>query len=130
MSRSSLDTGRSFSLRSRVGHGSTGSSPLRYPCLPGSLKRASGSSTILKTGSSWPNRESSCAITGIWWSGISAVGALGQLGKEQVLHYAENLFSLRGVKLSEHQSYARPSIGVSLPGSPVSPCTGLGVHMA
>ncbi len=58
------------------------------------------------------------------------VGALGQLGKEQVLHYAENLFSLRGVKLSEHQSYARPSIGVSLPGSPVSPCTGLGVYMA
>ncbi len=28
------------------------------------------------------------------------------------------------------QSDARPSTGVSSPGSPVSPCTGLGVHMA
>ncbi len=28
------------------------------------------------------------------------------------------------------QSDARPSSGVSSPGSPVSPCTGLGVHMA
>ncbi len=57
-------------------------------------------------------------------------GASGQLGKEQALHCADNLFSRCGVILLEEQSYARPSIGVSLPGSPVSPCTGLGVHMA
>ncbi len=58
------------------------------------------------------------------------VGASGQQGKEQALPCADNLFSRCGVRLSEDQSDARPSIGVSLPGSPVSPCTGLGVHMA
>ncbi len=51
------------------------------------------------------------------WSAPQPVGASSQLGKEQALHCAENLFSRCGVKLSEEQSYARPSIGVSLPGS-------------
>ncbi len=58
MSRFALDTGRSFGLRLRVGHGSTGSSPSGFPCLLVSLRKsrraplphygkwASGSSTV------------------------------------------------------------------------------------
>ncbi len=38
--RSFCDTDRSYGLRSRVGHGSTGSSPSGSPCLPVPLRRS------------------------------------------------------------------------------------------
>ncbi len=38
--RSFCDTDRSYSLRSRIGHGSTGSSPSGSPCLPVPLRRS------------------------------------------------------------------------------------------
>ncbi len=40
MYRSFCDTDRSYGLRSRVGHGSTGSSPSGSPCLPVTLRRS------------------------------------------------------------------------------------------
>ncbi len=85
MFRSFCDTDRSYGLRSRVGHGSTGSSPSGSPCLPVPLPRygkwVPGSPTTSTIGLSWPNPESSCAITGTWCFGTSASGGFGSTEK-------------------------------------------------
>ncbi len=62
----------------------------------------SGSSTTSTIGLSQPNPESSWAITGTWCFGTSASWAFGQLGKEQALPCADNLFSRCGVRLGEY----------------------------
>ncbi len=121
MFRSFRDTDRSYGLRPRVGHGSTGSSPSGSPCPPLSSRRsrraplprygkwASGSSTVSRT------------VVRSQGPGASApqpVGALGQLGKEQALPCADNLFSWCGVRLSGYDGAphgrARP-ISAELP---------------
>ncbi len=91
-----------------------GPSPSGSPCLPVPLRRsyraplpcygkwAPGYPTTSTIGLSWPNPESSGAITGTWCFGTSASGASGQLGKEQALPCAENLFSRCGVRLGEY----------------------------
>ncbi len=113
--RSFCDRDRSYSLRSRVRHGSTRSSPSGSPCLPVPLGRskraplptygkwASGSPT---TSTCWPNlgpiQRAVVRSQGLGTSAHQPVGASGQPGKEKALPCAENLFSLCRVRLGEY----------------------------
>ncbi|KAI2667186.1 Histone acetyltransferase KAT6B [Labeo rohita] len=120
MSRFFLDTSRSYGLRSRVGHGSTGSSPSVCPCPPVSLPK-SRRAPLPRYGK-WASVSSTISMTGLvartvvrsqgpGAPALQPVGALGQLGKEQTLCRAENLFSRYGVGLCEYggSSHCRAS---------------------
>ncbi len=105
MFRSFRDTDRSYGLRPRVGHGSTGSSPSGSPCPPVS-SRSRGGRPCPVTGSghqdpqlsrAWPAPRTVVRSQGPGASAPQPVGASGQLGKEQALPCAENLFSWCGV---------------------------------
>ncbi len=98
MFRSFRDTDRSYGLRPRVGHGSTGSSPSGSPCPPGALAplREVGI-RILNCLEHGPRARTVVRSQGPGASAPQPVGASGQLGKEQALPCAENLFSWCGV---------------------------------
>ncbi len=68
-------------------------------------------STTSTTGSYWLSLRISYANTGIWCSRTQSVGLLGQLGKEQTLPNAEDLFSRYGVGLD--QSDSMPQAGTA-----------------
>ncbi len=114
MSRFSLGTGSFSALRSRDGHISTRSFPSGCPCRPTSLRRlwrrplfpwenmAFAFSTIRQLAHS-----GSVAGSVVWAQGHGAqspVGTSGQLGKEQTLSSAEDLFSWYGVGLGQPDS--------------------------
>ncbi len=91
------DTDRFYGLRSKVGHGSTGSSPSGSPCL-------SGRDPQLPRRLAYPSpiQRAVGRLQGLGAPAPQPVGASGQLGKEQALPCAENLFSWCGVRLGEY----------------------------
>ncbi len=115
------DTDRSYGLRSKVGHGSTGSSPSGSPLSPCLHEGRRGRPCpVTGSGRQDPQLSRRLAHSGpvprtvvrSQGSGASApqpVGASGQLGKEQALPCAENLFSWCGVRLGEYDGASRKS---------------------
>ncbi len=118
MFRSFCNTDRSYGLRSKVGHGSTGSSPSGSPCLPVCSPcvhegRSRRPYPVTGSGCQDPQLPRRLAYPspiqravgrsqGLGASAPQPVGASGQLGKEQALPCAENLFSRCGVRLGEY----------------------------
>ncbi len=127
MFRSFRGTDRSYGLRPRVGHGSTGSSPSGSPCPPVSSRRSRRGALaplreagirVLNCLEHGPHARTVVRSQGPGASAPQPVGASGQLGKEQALPCAENLFSWCGVRLGEYDGAphgrARP-ISAELP---------------
>ncbi len=114
MFRSFCDTDRSYSLRSKVGHGSTGSSPLGSPCV--FTKVVEGALTplrevgvrILNYLDDWlilaQSREQLGDPRDLVLRHLSQLGLRVNWEKSKLSPFAENLFSRCGVRLGEYDS--------------------------
>ncbi len=112
MFRSFCDTDRSYSLRSKVGHGSTGSSPLGSPCV--FTKVVEGALTplrevgvrILNYLDDWlilaQSREQLGDPRDLVLRHLSQLGLRVNWEKSKLSPFAENLFSRCGVRLGEY----------------------------
>ncbi len=122
-SRFFLDTGRSYGLRSRVGHGSTRSSPSGCPCSPHVfMKIMEGALALLwEVGirnlnyrNDWlimaQSRDQLCDHRDLVLWHLSQLGLRGQLGKEQALTCVENLFPHYGVRLGEYDDVSHQRV--------------------
>ncbi len=134
MFRSFCDTDRFYGLRSKVGHGSTGSSPSGSPCLPCVHEGCRGRPYPV-TGSgrqdpqlprrlaySSPIQRAVGRSQGLGAPAPQPVGASGQLGKEQALPCAEAPGAY-GIRSCSHAariaSYETTSALATLPGPEV-----------
>ncbi len=137
MFQSFCDTDRSYGLHSKVGHGSTGSSPSGSPCLPcvheGRRRRpypvtgGGCQDPQLPRRLAYPSpiQRAVGRSQGLGAPAPQPVGASGQLGKKQALPCAENLYSRCGVRLrscshtARIASYETTSALATLPGPEV-----------